>query len=318
MSRQFRHRATGVALAALFAVAPLLTTGSAHAEQSGNGREVVFGGGGVLGFSCAAQPNVEALRVPSGSTIRVINRTGHRAKLRLNGDSQGGLADDGATEVVFRRGTVAVSLEPDCVLRDASTPAIVTASPSVEPSESTPEPLPSSVPPVASDSATPPTTSTPPASSPSASSGSPNGSPSLPGSPAGVPHRPSQAGTTTRHGTSVATTATHSMPQGGSTTSLDTATTATGTSAATPTFAGMPPGDDATVVPGVPSVDVPASDAVTSSSPSAAEPVAALKPLDGPGPDGLLVVIATICVLGVTAGAIRAFVAQRASGTSRA
>lgn len=312
MSRQFRYRATGVALAALFAVAPLLTTGSAHAEQAGD-REVVFGGGGVLGLSCAAQPNVEMLRVPAGATVRVVNRTGHRAKLRLNGDAQGRLADDGATNVVFRRGTVAVTMVPECALREASTPAMVTASPSAGPTSAVPDPLPTAAPPT-SDPAAPPTTP----SGPTASTTSPTESPSLPGSPAGPPHRPSSTASVTRQGTAAATTTTApSMPQGGATTPIRTGTTATGTTAATPTFAGMPPGDDSRIVPGVPSVDVFPSDDATS-APAAAEPVAALEPLTGTGPDGLLAVIATVCVLGVGAGAIRAFAAQRASRTSMA
>ena len=322
MSRQFRYRATGIALAALFAVAPLLTTESAHAEQAGGARQVVFGGGGVLGLSCAARPNVEAMRVPAGTTLRVVNRTGHRAKLRLNGASQGQLADDGATEVVFRRGTVAVMMEPDCALREASTPAVVTASPSVDAPSSTPQAPPISAPPT-SDSAAPPSPSDPtsPAATATSTSASSGGSPSLPGSPAG-PVRPSGASTATRHGASAtSTTATStSMPQGGTTTQVVTGTTAVGTSAATSTSAGMPPGDDPSAVSGVPSVDaLPPTDlASAATSAASAETVAALEPISGTGQDGLLAAIATICVLGVGAGAIRAFVAQRASRTSMA
>ena len=47
----------------------------------------------------------------------------------------------------------------------------------------------------------------------------------------------------------------------------------------------------------------------------AAEPVVAAQATSGTGPNGLLALIATVCVVGVSAGAIRAIVAQRATRT---
>jgi hypothetical protein len=47
----------------------------------------------------------------------------------------------------------------------------------------------------------------------------------------------------------------------------------------------------------------------------AAEPVAAAQAAGGGGPNGLLALIATVCVVGVSAGAIRAIAAQRATRT---
>jgi hypothetical protein len=110
------------------------------------------------------------------------------------------------------------------------------------------------------------------------------------------------------------------MPQGGTTAPVSTGTTSEGTTAASPTFAGMPPGDDSAIVSDVPSVDaLPPTDlASAAAGAAAAETVATLQPIGGTGSDGLLAAIATICVLGVGAGAIRAFVAQRASGTRMA
>ena len=82
----------------------------------------------------------------------------------------------------------------------------------------------------------------------------------------------------------------------------------------------MPPGDNKTIVGGVPTLELPAtSDAVTLAAPPAsevvaAEPVAATGPMNRSGGSvGLLGVVAAICAIGVAAGAIRAIVSQRAS-----
>ena len=86
MSRQVRHRVTAVALGGFLLGAALLTTGTANADQvEGGGWQVVFGGGGVLGISCQSTPSVESMIVPAEGTVRVVNRTGHGAKLVING-----------------------------------------------------------------------------------------------------------------------------------------------------------------------------------------------------------------------------------------
>ena len=77
----------------------------------------------------------------------------------------------------------------------------------------------------------------------------------------------------------------------------------------------MPPGDGPAAVAGVPVLEVPAS-AYTSSAPPAAEPVVALEPVNRRSPVGLLAMAATVCVVGVGAGAIRTITAQRASPTT--
>jgi hypothetical protein len=71
----------------------------------------------------------------------------------------------------------------------------------------------------------------------------------------------------------------------------------------------MPPGDDSMLVSdgAAPAIDLPVAVGT-----AAAEPVAALAPLTDTGRTGLLAVIAVICVAGVTLGAIRAIVAERA------
>jgi hypothetical protein len=86
----------------------------------------------------------------------------------------------------------------------------------------------------------------------------------------------------------------------------------------------MPPGDDRTILPGVPTLDLPSpssvdAPAIPAGPPSglvAAEPVAAMRPLPESRPVGLLAVIAMVSVLGVAIGVIRAIVSQRASRAS--
>src|SRR4051794_1187805 len=141
MSRQFRYRMTALALGGLIFGAPMLANGTASAEQLGEtGRQVTFEGGSVLGLSCRSQPDIESMTVPADSTVRVVNRTGYSARLELGGDTKGTLPDDGATDVVFRRGTTAVQLKPNCALGDDTSPVMVTASPTA--SAAMPDPIP--------------------------------------------------------------------------------------------------------------------------------------------------------------------------------
>jgi len=305
-----------VLLGGLLLGAPLLTNGTANAEQSEAGtRQVVFGGGGVLGLSCRSRPEVGALTVPADSTVRVVNRTGHRAKLRLGGTTKGTIPDDGSTDVVFRRGTTAVLLSPNCALGDESTPLLVTATPSAP--ATTPDPVPAP----SGDDAEP----TPSGSGPSST---PAGGSAMPDTVA--PPIAPQRTITTRPGTTSpstlrpagqsAATAAQGMPQGNATTRIKTRIMR-GTREVAPTFAGMPPGDDKTIVGGVPTLTLPTTtDAAPAaaglpSMAAAAEPVAAMEPLPENGSVGLLGAVAGICVVGVAVGAIRAIVSQRASRT---
>jgi hypothetical protein len=118
-----------------------------------------------------------------------------------------------------------------------------------------------------------------------------------------------------------ATTAAQAMPHGGAAPRVKTRTPARGTAGAVvPAFSGMPPGDDKTILPGVPTLDLPSPTATVPGIPAgpssgivAAEPVAAMRPLPESRPVGLLAVIATVSVLGVAIGVIRAIVSERAS-----
>ncbi|UQU65004.1 hypothetical protein COUCH_01180 [Couchioplanes caeruleus] len=325
MSRQVRHRVTAIVVGGFLLGAAVVSTGTANAEQvEGGGRQVVFAGGGMLGLSCESTPSVGSMTVPAESTVRVVNRTGRHANLMLNGDSKGSIPDDGSTEVVFRRGTTAVTLNPNCAVADRATPVLVTATPSPS---ATPDPTP--VPPTGgTDGAT----STPPGpTSPATSSGGA----SAPGSgPATTPpQRPSRPGPATAPAgkspdTVIVTRGrgNQAMPQGGAVSRSRTRTTTGTTGANVPAFSGMPPGEDKKVLAGVPTVDLSSTATqATAAQPAgpatqmaAAEPVAAMEPMADSKPLGLLTVIACICVVGVATGAIRAIVSQRASRTNMA
>lgn len=327
MSRQVRHRVVALGLGGLLLGAALLTTGTANAEQvAGGGRQVVFAGGGLLGLSCTSTPSVERLTIAADKTVEVVNRTGHRARLLVDGGAKGSIPDDGSTAVTFRRGTTAVSLDPSCVIAEESTPVLVTATPSVPPQ---PEPNPgpsSSTPGPSSPAASGPATTPPTGGGSSAPGGVPSApTATTPPRPSAHTTRPTPAGPVpvrTTTAAQAATTAAQAMPQGG--TGMPATTDATGTAtAALPAFSGMPPGDDKQLLSGVLPAEVsetttpptPAAMAGPTSENVAAEPLAALRPMPESRPIGLLALIAAICVVGVAVGAIRAFVSERASRT---
>jgi hypothetical protein len=317
MSRQFRYRVAALMLGGLLLGVPLLASGTASAEQlDESGRQLTFSGGGMLGLSCRSQPDVESLTVPANSTVRVVNRTGHDANLKLAGQTKGMLPENQSTQVVFRRGTTAVTLTPDCLDGD-STPVQVTASPSL--SATTPDPIPA--PSTGDSSAFAATTSdsSGPANS-QADAQAPAPRPSRPAAPAGKP--PSVRVNSLRSAAiaRAATAAAQAMPQGGDASKIK-VKGAYGTRSSTePAFSGMPLGEKKALLPGVPKLDaVPpapaavASPGVTETEVAAAEPVAAMQPIQRGGPVGLLALIAAVCVLGVGTATIRAIVSQRAN-----
>lgn len=334
MSRQFRYRVAALVLGGLLLGGPLVASGTASAEQVSpeqvsrkqtqvdeGGHQVTFAGGGVLGLSCRSHPDIEAMTVPAESTVRVVNQTGHNANLQLGGDAKGMLPDNQSTEVVFRRGTTAVSLTPTCALGNDATPVLVTAQPSTP--ATTPDPIPN---PSVGDS--------------SAFVGDPTGSgdpsdstqPDTLSAPlhsdrvTSAAGRPAITRANSLHSAAVAqaaTVAAQGMPPGGDGARLKgKIKTGRGTpGAAAPAFSGMPLGEEKALVPGVPELDLdsPATDAgpAAASAPTteiaAAEPVAAMEPMREQGPIGLLAAIAMVCALGVGIAAIRAFVSQRAN-----
>lgn len=324
MSRQFRYRVTAIVLGGLIFGAPMLINGTASAEQGteGGGRQVTFSGGGMLGLSCSSTPDVESVTVPADSTIRVVNRTGYSAKLELGGDVKGTLRDDSSTEVVFRRGTTAVLLKPNCALGDDASPVMVTAAPSASAAVRDPDPAPtggaSGATGGASTMANRPSRAVSGSALPDSVSSPQRATRTTPLGSRRPVVRPSsavaQAATAAAQGMPHSVTMPRLKPKAKATTLARTA----GSTA--PMFAGMPPGDDKELVPGVPQLDVapmtqvvPAPVATPAAGSAAAEPVAAMKPMSDGGPIGMLALIASVCVLGVGAAAIRAIVSQRAN-----
>jgi hypothetical protein len=320
MPWQVRYRVSALVLGGLILGAPLLINGTASADQvPSGGRQVVFDGG-VLGFSCRSQPEVGSLTVPADSTVRVVNRTGHDAQLRLGGTEKATVPDDGATEVVFRRGTTAVQLSPACSLGDEASPLLVTAmptDPATIPGPASSDSDDDDVSAAADDQDEP---SRPAAGSTLPDAVTPVGRPqrpvtvNTPGSTRTSPARPS--------GAMAAASASETMPQGGSAAHLKTKDLS-GTATRAHAFSGMPPGDDKALLPGVPTLGLsqsaeppPALAAAPPTDIAAAEPVAAVESLPESRPAGLLALAAIVCVLGVAAGAIRAIVSQRASRTT--
>jgi hypothetical protein len=329
MSRQFRYRVTAIVLGGLIFGAPLLTNGTASADQlaplSEGGRQVTFEGGSVFALTCRSHPDIESMVVPAESTVRVVNRTGYSARLMLSGDNKGTLADDAATDVVFRRGTTSVVLEPNCPLNPDTASMTVTASPSA--SAAMPDPIP--VPPKgdAVTSAAAPTGAVDEPSGPVPGATVPHLAPAAAHSSRLTPasgHAGVRAPASTLRTATVAqaaTTAAQAMPQGGGAGRAK-VKSAAGTAGSTlPAFAGMPPGDRKALIPGVPQLDLapavpdaaPAATTPPITAIAAAEPVAAMAPIRQTGPIGLLALIASVCVMGVGAAAIRAIVSQRAN-----
>lgn len=122
-----RHRAT-VAVAALFAGTPPLATAAVSAEPApvpgvgvqGSGHELIFTGERRLSARCVARSSASSMTVPAQTTLRVVNRTGFRTHLLLDGVARGELAGGATVDVLFHHGPVAVGLRPVCVFAAAS------------------------------------------------------------------------------------------------------------------------------------------------------------------------------------------------------
>jgi hypothetical protein len=279
MSQSWSRYPAVLLAAAVVAGAPLLAAGPAGAAPVESGRQVTFSSsGGLLGVTCSATPSPALLTIPADTTLRVVNHTGHRATLLLDGAARGEVARGSTAEVLFRRGPVSLALEPHCVIKEKSAARVnVVAAPRA----TTPDPTP----PQPSGAGSSGTDNDRPAKS--RPSGSAGGSTADPG-PAGTPGRRPVA------------------PQ---------APSQTGSGAAEPTPAAedvLP--DDSGLIGDGTSVATPPP-VEPEGGGLAAEPMASVEPITKRGPVGLLGLLATVCVLGVSIGAIRAILAQRASRT---
>lgn len=136
MSRQLRHRMTALGLCGFVLGVPLITLGPASAAPSGGRDRLISFGGGLFGPACGSRPDVESMTVRSGSVVRVVNRTGHAARLRVAGEPRGTIPVGGETEVMFRRGAASVLLTPVCASGpDTGLPVLIRAVPSASAAE---------------------------------------------------------------------------------------------------------------------------------------------------------------------------------------
>lgn len=308
-----RHRNLILAVAAALAGAPLLA-GSAVADPAGT---VTFTGGcGLLGSGLGAgsDPDPERVNVPAGTELRFVNRLGEPATLWLDREPAAQIPPGGTADVVFHDGPVLATMQISCLVSHpagamtvAVSPAL-TSQPSGQPSPSSGSPdgggagtsdrsAPGGSATGGSGSAEPATTrlrpgdAAPDRSAPggSAPAGSgPAGSGSWPAGPAGpgIGAPPSGKDPVSRP---------PADPDGRSPRwGLATDPSERAGSSAGGAAAGDPPAADAE----------PATDRLAQTYPP------------GPGsngPVGLLALVAAVCVVGVSAGAVRAIVAQRAS-----
>lgn len=333
MSRQLRYRMAALGLSALIFGAPLLANGTASADQfDADGRQVSFGGVGVFGLSCGSRPSAEAMTVPASSVVRVVNQTGHDAQLRLGGVPQGIVPADGTAEVMFRRGTTAVQLTPECAFGEDVLPMLITAAPSASFAQPgpTPQPLGGGVPPLMSRPGNGSGSSTRTSDEARPDSIAPMSEPSR--TTAKGSRREARKPGEQRAVSAARSSATaERAPRGGSATrdkgKIRRGTTGVGV----PAFAGMPPGgrppaapraqSPERVAPSVPDRDPVAVETAEPTGPGsldAAQPVAAVGRIRDGHPLGLLGLTALVCILGVATAAIRAIVSQRASHANMA
>lgn len=113
------HRGWAVAavtVAAGLAGAPLLAGSPASADPAGT---ITFTGGcGLLGSGLGAEstPDITEVQVPSGTGIRFANQLGQEAQLRLDGEAAAELPAGGAADVTFHSGPVTAAMQIQCLL----------------------------------------------------------------------------------------------------------------------------------------------------------------------------------------------------------
>lgn len=306
----FRHRHRAALLAAgLIASAPLLAVAPASADPVvESGRQVTFSGGGLLGVSCASNPHTGSVTIAAETSLRVVNRTGHRATLMLDGSARGEIAGGSTAEVLFHRGPVSLSLKPHCVLpqQRAVRVQVVAARPADEkPPAAVPD---RPVPPSGGDSS--------PDESPWDGSGDAGMGQAPPRSDRPRAERPgggTGSGAWRDRDSTTRERAGQEDPAGDPTRGPveETPEPVSGDGV----DASAEPDDGPMDVTGT--GDLPAGGNGTGDGGGlAAEPMASVEPITNKGPTGLLALIAIVCVLGAIAGAMRAIMAQRASRAS--
>ncbi|GAA2351236.1 hypothetical protein Cme02nite_24510 [Catellatospora methionotrophica] len=273
MSYAIRRRAAAFAAAGLLAGLPLLGAGQAMAAEPEAAPGVSFDGGGLGLLLCGSKPATAKITVPAESKVRLTNGLGQGATLQIDGKDSAAVADGETVEVQFHRGPVKVAMVPECLLN---------LNPTFEPLTVD----------VVNRS-----TSTPPSSG---NSGGGQGSGSTPSK------KPSAKPSPTK-GASQSSGGNRQTSPAGSPDNTDETVDVPDPSGA-PLFEEPPvAGAD-----GEPAPEESPNGSVVGSSNKIETRDAKLVSSDK-GPIGLLAIIATVCVVGVAAGAIRAIIAQRAT-----
>jgi|SRR5690606_15920660 len=298
MSPHFWSRV--VVSAAVAVVAPLLVADAAHAAPApaytpAGSQQLVFTGGGLLGLTCAAVPSAQSITVSVGSTLRVVNKTGRRARLSVNDVFWGEVADGSSVDLWIERGPVSLSLKPTCLLSGGASVTVQVVAP-------TPAPTPTTAPPPKPTPKQTPQSGGAAQVTPGASASS---TPSQRGAlPPSVPLR------------GVAEVPPDTTPARAP---VDPRPEPPGSAPAESPMAASPMAADPTAPDSI-APDIapePISESVVT-----VESAVVAKPKPQPArrdePPFLLALIATICVIGVSAGAIQAILAQRATRTGRA
>ncbi|MEV0714665.1 hypothetical protein [Asanoa sp. NPDC050611] len=289
-----RRRTGASAVAAFFIAAPLAIGGAAlAAEPAETNSQVVFTGDGLLGVACGAKPSSASVTVPAESTLRVVNKTGRKAKLLLDGATRGEVASGATADVLFHRGPVELALKPDCVLADEKAVRVEVVAPPPPAATGDDEP------------ANPPIAPFGGGGNGTGNTGNTNGSDDNgDDQAAGGDDAPGQDRQNGGDNPAAAATPGAEDPNGDQ---------------ANPD---EPADPDAAAIAADSFVDpnggTGLDGATTIAGGAAAEPLASVDPVSDTGPTGLLALIATVCVVGVSAGAIRAIIAQRASRTRAA
>jgi hypothetical protein len=131
-----RRRRLTVTVAAALLGAPLLFGSAASAEADAT---VTFHGGcGLLGSGLGARssPDLTDVSVTVGGTLRFANQLGQPATLRLDGEAVAEVPSGGAAEVVFHDGPVTAAMQLSCLLGgSAGTVTVAVVHPRPEPSD---------------------------------------------------------------------------------------------------------------------------------------------------------------------------------------
>lgn len=277
MAPSFRHRAA-LALSGALIVAPLL----GMAEVDASTPTVTFTGAPLLNIgmvSCPSKPSVSTLRVAAGTTVNFADRLGKPATLWA-GDSHESLSDGEMVPVTFTSGPakIVIQMLPNCAL-DLGTHVQMTV-----------------------------TVTAPDTSPPGGSAG--NGGGGGGGGDGTTTKAPGSSGS--GRGATVGPTTKTDHPKD-SHKPTPSAAPSTGAAVVTSAGPGDPGNTGSSQGAGAGNDDPFATPTITDTAGSVTlgDPVGAISPSNGAS--GLLTLIATVCVVGVSAAAIRAIIAQRAT-----